>query len=211
MLPAIIPALSAMKPALKYSLLIGVPVVVLTISHTALYFSGKSEGKKQVRAEWDAAIGQQAAEATRQIIASNTMESQVVKERAQVQRAIEAKADQVKKEVVHHAKQNPKPLSVAVVSIYDRLISVPNETVDRVPAADPGAGTPEVPRGGLAAAPTPALPDADGTPIELTTEELAQAAVDFAEKYALLKNAYKGLSEWNDGREQIELERIKRD
>ena len=60
----------------------------------------------------------------------------------------------------------------------------------------------------MAAQTVAGLQDENGQAVELTTEELAQAAVDFAEKYALMKNAYKGLSDWNEGRERLELERL---
>lgn len=203
-----IPAMLAAKPLIKYGLLIGVPVLLLTMSHTWMYWSGKHQGQKEVRVEWDAALARQAKESARQVVAAQAMASAVVNEAAQEQRMIAAQAKHIKREVVHNARQDPKPLSAAVVSLYDRLISVPNETSDRLPPSDLRPGTPEVPRGGLAAPTIAALQDEDGNPIELTTEELAQAAVDFAEKYALMKSAYKGLSDWNDGRERIETQRV---
>mgnify|MGYP003545647328 FL=1 len=136
------------------------------------------------------------------------MEAVVVKANDQAERVIEAKAEQVKKEVVYHARKNPKPLAAATIAIYDQLVSLPNEAGRSLPTPDPRAGTSEVSRGGLAVETITAIQDEDGNRIELTTEELAQAAVDFAEKYALMKNAYKGLSDWNEGRERLELERL---
>lgn len=52
------------------------------------------------------------------------------------------------------------------------------------------------------------LRDEAGQDIGLTTEDLAQAATDFAEKYALMKERYRQLSEWNDKREHMEIERL---
>jgi hypothetical protein len=199
-----LPALMAAKPLIKYGVLIGVPVLILTISHTTVYFKGKAACAR----EQDALIAEASMEAMKESVKADAMEAKVVKENDQAERVIEAKAEQVKKEVVHHARKNPKPLAAATIAIYDRLVSLPNEAGRSVPAPDSSAGAPEVPRAGLAAQTTTALQDENGNAVELTTEELAQAAVDFAKKYALMKNAYKGLSDWNDGREQLELERL---
>ena len=201
------PALMAAKPLIKYGVLIGVPLLVLTISHTTVYFKGKAACAR----EQDALIAQASMQAMRESVKADAMESAVVKVNEQAERVIEAQVEQVKKEVVHHARKNPKPLAAATVAIYDRLISLPNEAGHSVSAADPGATTSEVSRGGLAVETAHGIQDEDGNTIELTTEELAQAAVDFAEKYALMKNAYKGLSDWNDGRERLELERLSHD
>lgn len=194
----------AAKPLIKYGVMGGVAFLLVG----SIWGHGYATGKKVVHKEWNASIAAASAQAVHESVKADAMESAVVKANDQAERVIEAKAETIKKEVVHHAKKDPKPLSAATVAIYDRLISLPNEAGGGVSRADPGAGTPEVPRGGLAVETTTRIQDEDGNDIELTTEELAQAAVDFAEKYALMKNAYKGLSDWNDGRERIELERM---
>ena len=199
-----LPALMAAKPLIKYGVLVGVPLLVLTISHTTVYFKGKAACAR----EQDAIIAQASMEAMKESVKADTMEAVIVKANDQAERVIEAKAEQVKKEVVHHARKNPKPLAAATIAIYDQLVSLPNEAGRSLPTPDPRAGTSEVSRGGLAVETITAIQDEDGNRIELTTEELAQAAVDFAEKYALMKNAYKGLSDWNEGRERLELERL---
>ena len=203
-----LPALMAAKPLIKYGVMIGVPLLILSYSHTKVYFAGKAA----VYEEWDTANAEKAAQNVHEVVKAEAMESKVVKEYDAAERVIQAYAEQVKKEVVDHAKQNKRPLSAAVVTIYDRLISVPNKAGISVPSPDPGTGASEVPRGGVAVETPPRVQvDTNGDTVELTTEELVQAAVDFAEKYALMKNAYKGLSEWNDGREQLELDRLKPD
>lgn len=202
-----LPALMAAKPLIKYGVMAG--AVALLVG--SLWGHGYFTGKKVVHEEWDAAIAQASADAVHESVKADAMESVVVKANDQAERVIEAKAEQVKKEVVHHAKKNPKPLAAATIAIYDRLISLPNDAGRSLPAADLGAGASEVPRGGLATQTVAGLQDENGQAVELTTEELAQAAVDFAEKYALMKNAYKGLSDWNDGRERLELERLQHD
>lgn len=202
-----LPALLAAKPLIKYGVMIGVPVLLLTVSHTTVYFKGKAAC---ARAQ-DALIAQASREAMRESVKADAMESAVVKENDQAERVIEAKAEIIKKEVVRYARKNQKPLRAATVAMYDRLIGLPNEAGRSVPATDPSAGASEVSPGGLAAQATTAIQDTEGNTLELTTEELAQAAGDFAEKYALMKNAYKGLSDWNDGREQLELERLNRE
>lgn len=199
-----LPALLVAKPLIKYGVLIGVPVLILLTSHTTVYFKGKAACERKQ----DAAIAQASMDAMRESVKADAMASAVVKENAQAERVIEAKAEQVKKEVVHHARKNPKPLAATTVAIYDRLVSLPNEAGRSLPSAVPGAGGVEVPRGRLEVETVTTLQDGEGNTVELTTEELAQAAVDFAEKYALMKNAYKGLSDWNDGRERLELERL---
>lgn len=204
-----LPALMAAKPLVKYGVLAGVAILLIG----SIWGHGYFTGKKVVHEEWDAAIATASAQAIHESVKADAMESAVVKANDQAERVIEAKAEIIKKEVVHHARKNPKPLAAATVAIYDRLVSLPNEAGRSVSSTDPSAGTPEVPRGGVATETVTRIPLDDGRTgeIELTTEELAQAAVDFAEKYALMKNAYKGLSDWNDGRERLELERLQHD
>ena len=197
-------ALMAAKPLIRYGMLIGVPLLILTISHTAVYFKGKAACAR----EQDAIIAQASMEAMTESVNADAMEAVVVKANDQAERVIEAKAEIIKKEVVHHARKNPKPLAAATVAIYDRLVSLPNEAGRSMPPADHGTGASEIPRAGLADQAVAGIQDENGQAVELTTEELAQAAVDFAEKYALMKNAYTGLSDWNDGRERLELERL---
>ena len=199
-----IPALMAAKPLVKYGVMAGVAVLLVG----SIWGHGYFTGKKVVHEEWDAAIAQASASAMHESIKADAMESAVVKANDQAERVIELKAERIKKEVVHHARKNPKPLAAATIAIYDQLVSLPNEAGRSLPTPDPRAGTSEVSRGGLAVETITAIQDEDGNRIELTTEELAQAAVDFAEKYALMKNAYKGLSDWNEGRERLELERL---
>ena len=202
-----IPALMAAKPLIKYGVMAGVAVLLVG----SIWGHGYFTGKKVVHEEWDAAIATASAQAIHESVKADAMEAGVVKANDQAERVIEAKAEQVKKEVMHHARKNPKPLAAATIAIYDQLVSLPNEAGRSLPTPDPRAGTSEVSRGGLAVETITAIQDEDGNRIELTTEELAQAAVDFAEKYALMKNAYKGLSDWNDGRERLELERLPHD
>lgn len=153
-------------------------------------------------------IAEQARAASKNAVQDQQMGTASVQEAQQQERIITAKMDDVKKEVVAHAKKNSKPLSTATVAIYDRLIRVPNETALPVPPAYPGTGGVEIPREGLGAETALSLRDEDGYDIGLTTEDLAQAATDFAEKYALMKDAYKQLSDWNDRREKIEIDRM---
>mgnify|MGYP003406913520 CR=1 FL=1 len=199
-----LPALMAAKPLVKYGVMAGVAVLLVG----SIWGHGYFTGKKVVHEELDAAIATASAQAIHESVKSDAMEAGVLKANDQAERVIEAKAEQVKKEVMHHARKNPKPLAAATIAIYDRLVSLPNEAGRSVPASNLGTGASEVPRAGLAAQTVAGLQDENGQAVELTTEELAQAAVDFAEKYALMKNAYKGLSDWNEGRERLELERL---
>jgi hypothetical protein len=199
-----IPALMAAKPLIKYGVMAGIVIASVGSIWTHGYFTGK----KAVHEEWDAAIANASVQAAQESVKANAMESEVVKANDAAERVIEAKAEHTKKEVIRHARKDPKPLTAATIAIYDELIRLPNEAGVSVPFANPSAGTPEVSRGGVAAETLTAIQDENGNSITLTTEELAQAAVDFAEKYALMKNAYKGLSEWNDGRERLEVGRL---
>lgn len=199
-----LPALMAAKPLVKYGVMAGVAVLLVG----SIWGHGYFTGKKVVHEEWDAAIATASAQAIHESVKADAMESAVVKANDQAERVIEAKAEQVKKEVVHHARKNPKPLAATTIAIYDKLVSLPNEAGHSVSASNPGAGTPEVPRGGLAAQTVAGVQDENGQAVELTTEELAQAAVDFAEKYAKLKERYASFNDWNEGRERLELERL---
>lgn len=192
------------SPLVKWGTVAGLVVVLLAWTNWKTYDRMRTACEDE-RARMVAA---QAEEAARMAVQAHQMGSVAVQESQQAERIIAEKMDEVKKEVVTYAKQNPKPLSAAAVAMYDQLISVPNETALSVPAADSGTGGAEVPRGGVAAETPLILRDEEGHDVGLTTEDLAQAATDFAEKYALMKSRYKDLSDWNDRREHLEIERL---
>lgn len=192
------------SPLVKWGTVGGLVVVLLAWSNWKTYDRMRTACEEErVRM-----VAAQAEEAAKMAVQAHQMGSVAVQESQQAERIIADKMDEVKKEVVTYAKQNPKPLSTATVAIFDRLISVPNETALSVPAADSGAGGAEVSRGGVAAETPLILRDEEGHDVGLTTEDLAQAATDFAEKYALMKSRYKDLSDWNDQREHLEIERL---
>lgn len=199
-----LPALMAAKPLIKYGVLIGVPLLILTISHTTVYFKGKAACQR----EQDAIIAHASMQAMKESVKADAMESVVVKKNDQADRAIDVKSETNKKEVASHAKANRKPISAATVAIYDRLISLPNEAGISVPSTDPSPRAPEVPRGGVEAQAVARVQDEEGNTVELTTEELELAAADWSELFAKMKNKYSGFSEWNDGREGLELKRL---
>ncbi len=192
------------SPLVKWGTVAGLVVVLLAWTNWKTYDRMRTACEDE-RARMVAA---QAEEAARMAVQAHQMGSVAVQESQQAERIIAEKMDEVKKEVVTYAKQNPRPLSAATVAMYDQLIRVPNETALSVPATDSGTGGAEVPRGGVAAETPLVLRDEEGHDVGLTTEDLAQAATDFAEKYALLKSRYRDLSDWNDAREHLEIERL---
>lgn len=198
------PALLAARPLIKYGIMIGVPLLILTISHTTVYFKGKAACQR----EQDAIIAQASMDAMRESVKADAMESVVVKRNDQADRAIDVKAETNKKEVASHAKANRKPIGPATVAIYDRLVSLPNEAGRSLPSPDLSPGASEISGGRVETEAVARVQDEEGNTIELTTEELELAAADWSKLYAKMKNKYSGFSEWNDGRERLELERL---
>lgn len=192
------------KPIVKWGAIAG--GIVLLIG--SIWLHGYSKGKRVVQNSWDAAVAQASVNAVNEAVKAAAMESAVVKAGDLAERVIETKAEIVKQKVVRYAKKDPKPLRAATVAIYDELVRLPNEAGHSLPSTDPRAGTSEISRGGVAAEAVTRIQDEEGNDIELTTEELAQAATDFSKLFAKMKNKYGVLSEWNDGRERLELERL---
>lgn len=205
------PALMAARPLIKYGILIGVPVLILICSHWYAYSSGDENGADRVQSKWNASIQKQAEEAVQQTVKADAMEAQVYQQKEEAGRVIEEKAKAIKRKVADHAKATPAiPLSPEFVRMYDELRQLPNEAGRHLPT-DPGTSGPEVSSGEVRSA-TPQLVQVegeDGEIVELTTDELYQAVTDAFEKLAEVKKDYKGFSDWNDGRERIELERVK--
>lgn len=201
-----LPALMALQPAIKYGVPAAVLVALLGGTNTCSYV----KGKRVVQQEWDATIAQQAAESAQQAVHAQVMESKIVRAIDVQERAIQQKAKTIKKKVstYAHAKQTVT-ISAPLVRMHDELRGLSDQAGPGLSTPDPGAGTPEVPSGGMGAAAAPLVPvEADGESVTLTTEELAQAVTDFYEKYALMRNSYRGFSEWNDGREKLERARF---
>jgi hypothetical protein len=195
------------KPLVRYGAIAG----GLALLIGAIWVHGYHKGQRVVQNSWDAAIAQASVNAVNESVKAAAMESAVVKAGDLAERVIEAKAEIVKQKVVRYAKKDPTPLRAATIAIYDELIRLPNEAGHSLPSTDPSAGTPEISRGGVAIETVTRIQDEEGNEIELTTEELAQAATDFSKLFAKMKNKYGVFSEWNEGREKLELERITKD
>ncbi len=192
------------SPLVKWGAVAGGVALVLAWTNWKTYDSMRTACEEErVRM-----VAQQADDAAKTSVQAHQMGSSAVREAQREERSIADKMADVKKEVVSHAKQHPQPISPAAVSLYDELIRVPNETAVRPPAADLGAGGAEVPRGGVGAETPLLLRDEEGEDIGLTMEDLAQAATDFAEKYARMNARYQQLSAWNDDLEHLEIERL---
>jgi len=194
------------SPLVKWGSIAGAVVLLVAFTNWKTYDYMRTQCEQSKLA----ALAEQAQEMAKQTVAASQMGSQVAKATEQSGRVIEQQATVIKRKVASHAKAKPAiPLSPEFVRLYDELRRVPNEAGHTLPA-DSGAGRPEVSRGEVRA-PTPQLVQvdvADGESIELTTDELYQAVMDAYEKLAEVKNDYRGFSEWNDGRERIELERM---
>jgi len=196
-----LPALVALRPALKYGLMVGIPVALFGGG----YVTGCTNGERNVHQEWDASIAMQAAKVGPEVIKAQAMESAVVKQVDVRQRDIRQRTNSMRNRKVAHDKTIV--LSPATVRLHDELRGLSEQTGDRLSDTDPRAGTSQVPPGGMGSAVAEVVQGDDGDAIELTHEELRQAVIDFYERYALLRNQYRGFSEWNDGRERLEKAR----
>lgn len=203
-------SLMAARPLIKYGVIIGIPLLLLVSSHTWIYFKGKDKGKEVVRVEWDAAIAEQVKLSNKQLAEAHTMTQEVSAQHAESTRLYEQQIDALKRKVKQHARKNPQALSPELVSLYDDTRRVPNQASDGVPTTDVGSVESEVQREEVRPSSTQLIPvtDNEGNAIELTTEELTEAVFDVFEKFTLCRADYKGLSDWNDGREVIELKRL---
>ena len=201
MLPLIAAKLA--NPFIKYGLM-GATVI-------ALWIHGYYYGKGVEREYWEQLFAKQTSEnIAKQAVEEQAMSSAVTKEDIQAKREVKERIKIVNKEVIRYVDKNPsKPLDSDLIRMYDTLLGVLNSTARDLPTPDADAGTSEVSRGGLASPPAEIIHlDTDEGQIDLTTDELIQAVVDMSEKYALMKQSYKGATDWNEGREKIELERL---
>ena len=203
-----LPALLAAKPLIKYGVMIGVPVAAFLLGLTIGHFRGEAE----VYEEWDASNAQQAAKNVQEVVKADVMASEVGKIHEQATQELKQKETAIKRKAAQYAKSKPDiPLSPVFVDLYDELRRMSNEAGRRVPSTDPGAGAPEVPSGEVrtATAQVVQVQTDDGEIIELTTEELYQAVTDAFVKLGEAKKDYSGFDQWNEGREQLELDRLK--
>jgi len=195
------------SPLVKWGSIAGAVVLVVAFTNWKTYDYMRTQCEQSKLT----ALAEHAQELAQQVVVAKQMENQVVQEVAQAARRNDQKATVIKRKVADHAKTKQAiPLSPEFVRLYDELRRLPNESGRRLPSTDSGAGTPEVPRGEVraSAAELVQIETDDGETIELTTEELQQAVTDAYVKLAEVKNDYGGFSAWNDGREQLELERM---
>lgn len=206
-----IPALMAARPLIKYGVIVGLPLLLLTASHWYAWSKGDTNGEKRILAQWDAANAKVMKESNKQLIDVREMEARLADEKAKDAQIIAKQKAELKRKAEEYAKSKPPMvLSLRFAQLWDELISVPNAAGKSLSTADSRSGGIEVSRGEIrtAAAPVVPIPQEDGTVVELTTDELQQAVIHTHEVLADCKTDYNRFSDWNNGREQIELKRL---
>ena len=204
MIPAVIAAKLA-NPLIKWGIVGGVALIGLF----SLWLHGYHKGKGVERSHYEALLMEQSEDNAKKLAEAVKMTSAVTQDDIEKKREVKERIKYVNKEVIRYVEKTPSiPLDAELIRMYDTLLGVLNSTAVELPAPDVDAGTPEVPRGRLGT-PAPGIVhlDTDQGEVHLTTEQLIQAVVDMSEKYALMKQSYKGATDWNEGREKIELER----
>ena len=204
-----VPAIMAARPLIKYGILIGVPLLLLTISHTWVFFKGDTRGEKRILAQWDVANAKLAKESNKQLLDVQAMEARLADEQAKNAKILAEQTALVKRKVQEYAKSKPAtPLSAQFRAVYDDLRGMSNQAGDGLPSPNSGPGGDQVPSGEVRTPPAGVVSSADEDPI--TTDALYQAVVHTYETLADCKADYQEFSAWNDGREQIELDRLRR-
>lgn len=207
MIPAFLAAPLA-KPLVKWGIVGGVLVAAIL----SIWLHGFYTCKRSMQREYAEAVAQQAATAAQHAVDASVMEAKIVQDIGVAERNIQRKAKIIRKKVstYGHAKQTVT-ISAPLVGLHDELRGLSGQARSRVSASNPGTGASEVSSGGVGPAGPQGLsidsPDG-GEAVTLTGDELAQAVMDVYEKYALMRNNYRGLSEWNDGRERLEKSRF---
>lgn len=206
-----IPALMAARPLIKYGVIVGLPLLLLTASHWYAWSKGDTNGEKRILAQWDAANAKVMKESNKQLIDVREMEARLADEKAKDAQIIAKQKAELKRKAEEYAKSKPPMvLSLRFAQLWDELISVPNAAGKSLSTADPRSGGIQVSSGEVraAAAPLVPIPQEDGTVVELTTDELQQAVIHTHDVLAECKGDYNQFSVWNDGRERIELKRL---
>lgn len=204
------PALMAARPLIKYGILIGVPLAILLASHTYVFFKGDSRGEKRILAQWDVANAKLAKESNKQLLDVQAMEARLADEQAKNAKILAEQAALVKRKVQEYAKSKPAiPLSAQFRAVYDDLRGMSNQAGDGVPSPNSGPGGDQVPSGEVRSPPAGVVPPADETD-PVTTDALYQAVVHTHEILRECKTDYQRFDQWNEGREQIELDRLRR-
>lgn len=205
MIPAFLAAPLA-KPLVKWGVIGG----VLVASVLAIWLHGFFTCKRSMQREYAEVVAQQAAASAQQAVQAQDMESAIVQRIDVAERAIQQKAKVIRKKVRTYAQHTQTiTISAPIVRMHDELRGLSEQAGPRLSTPDSRTRAPEIPRGGVDTPVTQFVPieAPDGETVILTTEELLQVAVDTMEKYALMRNSYRGLSEWNDGRERLEKAR----
>jgi hypothetical protein len=195
------------SPIAKW-VLIGVVAIALIVSTwwmTYDHMRTKYEREKQeaIQASFAAA----SAEARKQLLAERALNATVLQARDEKERALSALVDEVRKKARRYANVKVQ-IPTDVVLIHDQYARMPNDTHSATPKdADLGSGRTEVQS-------RPVQTEAEQRVrvnfgeqgfVEMTLEN---AVLMLSETYATLQRMeqdYRAFSEWNDGRETIEL------
>lgn len=180
MIPAVLAAQLA-KPLVKWSLIVG-GIVILLLS---VWLHGRASGKKVVQQAWDAAIAQQAIDASAQMIAEAQMSADVLKAHAREERVAQAAAEVIEREVIRyvHGPAQPCVVDAEFERLFDALSRMPESTENGVPAPDSGPGE-----------------SVESSEAGVTTTEILQAYYRAVEELTFLWIDYDALVQWERGR-----------
>lgn len=205
------PALMAARPLIKYGVIVGLPLLLLTASHWYAWSKGDTNGEKRILAQWDAANAKVMKESNKQLLDVRELEMRLADQKAKDDQIIAKQKAELKRKAEEYAKSKPPiVLPLRFTQLWDELIRVPNSAGKSLPASDSRSGGIEVSRGEVRAASAPVVPfpQEDGSVVELTTDELQQAVIHTHDVLAECKGDYNQFSVWNDGRERVELKRL---
>lgn len=178
-----LPAIMALRPAIKYGILAGIVALVI-----GGYFGWKEYqqyiGREEVRAEQQAELTKQQHQATEEAVRQSDIRQQHVEELIQVNASLQARLEQSKKEIDRYAKKKVCPLDDDAVRIVNDLARVLDDTTadERVSTSGEAAGEPPV--------------ETQATVAVTDTAALIQRIAELTERESMTDAAHRKLSEY---------------
>lgn len=210
-----IPAVLAARPIIKYGVLVGVPVALFLAWSSYVYFKGYGNGKEKAEAVCQESVNKAMAlergNAKTQILAQQELNKRIFDDGEKKAAAIQALLDDTRKKARKYANVKIQ-VPMDILSVHDQYAGMSAGPRRDSAGTDPGARGTEVSSRAL---PTEANQRVSvslgeiGT-VEMTVEQATNMLTDVYNTLSRMENDYAKFSAWNDGREAIEWDLIKK-
>ena len=199
------------SPLVKWGTVAGIVVALMVATWWKTYDSMRSACEEEKIAAIQASVEAERTNGHAQLLAERELNKQVFEAGERKAAEIQAVLDDTRKKARKYAHVTMQ-VPVDLLHVHDRYAGMSVGSSDHPAGTDPSASRPQVPSGPLSAQTDQRVSVELGElgTVEMTVENAVNMLTDVYDTLRRVEKDYAKFSRWNDGREDIELNLVKK-